>query len=153
MSRLVVPGLAALKRHLNSEVAVTDYLEVSQERIARFADLTEDWQWIHTDVERARRESPFGGIVAHGFLTLSLLSRFLAEAVSVEGTRYLLSCGLASARFLTPVPAAARIRARVRLRECSGDQGFVQATWRLTIECEGQRVPSCIADWVVRYYG
>ena len=152
MSALVVPGLAALKQHLNSEVAVTDYVEVSQERITRFADLTEDWQWIHTDVERARRESPFGGTIAHGFLTLSLLGRFLAAAVNVEGTSYLLSCGIASARFLTPVPAAGRIRARVRLRECAEDQGFVQATWRLTIECEGHRLPSCIADWVVRYY-
>jgi acyl dehydratase len=152
MGALVVPGLAALKQHLNSEIAVTDYLEVSQDRIARFADLTEDWQWIHTDVERARRESPFGGTIAHGFLTLSLLSRFLTEAVSVEGARFLLSCGLTSVRFLTPVPAAGRIRARVRLRECSEDQGFVQATWRFTLEGEGQRLPSCIADWVVRYY-
>lgn len=152
MSALIVPGIAALKHHLDSEVAVTDYLEVSQERITRFADLTEDWQWIHIDVERAIRESPYGGTVAHGFLTLSLLSRFLAAAVKVEGIRLLVSCGLNSVRFLTPVPAAGRIRARVRLRECAEDQGFVQATWRLTIECEGHRFPCCIADWVVRYY-
>jgi len=147
-----VPGSAALKQHLNTEVAVTDYIEVSQERIAQFAALTEDEQWIHTDVERARRDSPYGGTVAHGFLTLSFLSRFLTAAVRVEGTRLLVSCGLNTVRFLNPVPAGGRIRARVRLREFTEDQGFVQATWRLTIECEGNRLPSCIADWVVRYF-
>jgi acyl dehydratase len=125
---------------------------VNQQRIDQFAALTEDWQWIHTDAERARGESPFGSTVAHGFLTLSLLSRFLTAAVTVEGSRLLVSCGLHSVRFLKPVPAGARLRARVRLRECANDQRFVEATWRLTIECEGSRLPSCIADWVVRYY-
>ena len=152
MSALVVPSIAALKQHVNAEVGITDYLEVSQERITAFAELTEDRQWIHTDVERARRESPFGGTVAHGFLTLAFLSRFLAAAVTVEGTKLIVNCGLNTVRFLDPVPAAGRIRARVRLRECAEDQDFVQATWRLTIECEGSRFPSCIADWIVRYY-
>jgi acyl dehydratase len=152
MSPLVVPGIAALKQHINSEVGVTDYLEVGQQRITEFAELTEDWQWIHTDAERASRESPFGGTVAHGFLILSFLSRFLTAVVKVEGAKLMVNCGLKSVRFLTPVPAAGRIRARVRLRECAGDQGFVQATWRMTIECEGNRFPSCIADWIVRYY-
>jgi acyl dehydratase len=152
MAPLVVPAPAALKQYLNTEVGVTDYLEVGQERIDRFADITEDWQWIHTDVDRARRESPYHGTIAHGFLTLSFLSRFLAAAVQVEGTKLLVSCGLTSVRFVQPVPSGARIRARVRLRECAEDAGFVQATWRLTIECEGTRLPSCIADWVVRYH-
>jgi acyl dehydratase len=152
MPRLVVPDLASLKQHLNREVGVTDYLEVSQDRIDRFADITEDWQWIHTDVDRARRESPYSGTIAHGFLTLSFLGRFLGAAVQIEGTKLLVSCGLTSVRFLQPVPAGARIRARVRLRECAEETGFVQATWRLSIECEGTRLPACIADWVVRYY-
>lgn len=152
MGALRVPGMAALKQHVGSEVGVTDYVELSQERIDRFAELTEDRQWIHTDVERARRESPFGGTVAHGFLTLSLVSRFVADAVEVLGARLLVNCGLGAVRFVSPVPAGARIRARVRLRECAEEGDFVQATWRVTIECEGQRLPSCIADWVVRYY-
>jgi acyl dehydratase len=152
MPPLVVPDPSALTAHLNTEVGITDYLEVSQERIDRFADITEDWQWIHTDAERARRESPYHTTIAHGFLTLSFLSRFLRAAVHVEGTRLLVSCGLMSVRFLQPVPAGARIRARVRLRACTEGPAFVQATWRLTIECEGQRLASCIADWVVRYH-
>jgi acyl dehydratase len=152
MSPLVVPDSAALKQHLNSEVAVTDYIEVSQEKITGFAALTDDRQWIHTDVERARRESPFGGTVAHGFLTLSFLSHFLNAAVKVGGTKLLVSCGLTSVRFLRPVPAGAKIRARVRLRECKDQKDCVEATWRVTIESEGNRAPSCVADWVVRYY-
>ena len=152
MNAIMVPGMRALKHHLHTEVAVTDYFDISQERILRFAEVTEDRQWIHTDAERARRESPFGRTVAHGFLTLSLLARFLAEAVVVDGARLVVNCGLNSVRFLNPVPAEARIRARVRLRECTEDESFVQATWRMTIECEGNRLPSCIADWVVRYY-
>jgi acyl dehydratase len=147
-----VPGPRALKEHLRTEVGVSDFVEVGQPLIDRFAELTGDHQWIHTDVERARRESPFGGTVAHGFLTLSLVSRFVEEVVRVAGARLLVNCGLASVRFVTPVPAGARVRARVRLRECSEEPDFVQATWRVTIECEGARLPSCIADWVVRYY-
>jgi acyl dehydratase len=152
MAPLIVPDPAALKQHLNNEVGVTDYLEVSQQRIDRFADISEDWQWIHTNAERAQRESPYHTTIAHGFLTLSFLSRFLTGAVQVEGTKLLVSCGLTSVRFLQPVPAGARIRARVRLRACAESPGFVEATWRFTIECEGVRLPSCIADWVVRYH-
>ena len=152
MSAVVVPGIAALRQHLASEVGVTGYVEVSQQRIDGFAELTDDHQWIHTDPERASRESPFGGTIAHGFLTLSFLSRFVEEVVRVEGARLIVNCGLHSVRFLKPVPAGARIRARVRLRECAEEQGFVQATWRVSIEREGDRLPVCIADWVVRYY-
>jgi acyl dehydratase len=152
MSALIVANASALKQHLNSEVAVTDYVEIDQARIDAFASLTEDWQWIHIDPERARRESPYGGTVAHGFLTLAYLSRFLNAAVKVEAVGMLVSCGLNSVRFLNPVPAGGRIRARVRLRDWTEKQGVVEATWRLTIECEGVRLPSCIADWVVRYY-
>jgi acyl dehydratase len=151
MTAIVVPSAAALKQYLNSELAVTDFVQISQERIAEFAKITGDHQWIHTDVDRARRESPFGATVAHGFLTLSFLSHFLAASVKVEGVRLLVSCGLNSVRFLNPVPAGAMIRARVRLRECAEGQGYLQATWRFTIEREDTPLPSCIADWVVRY--
>jgi acyl dehydratase len=152
MPTLVVPGIEALKQYINSEVGVTEYLEVSQERITRFAEVTQDWQWIHTDMERASRESPFGRTVAHGFLTLSFLSHFVAMAVQVQGARVMVNCGLNTVRFIHPVPAGGRIRARVYLKECAEDQDFVQATWRVTIESEGQRLPSCVATWVVRYY-
>ena len=152
MNSLTLPDPSGLMEHLKTEVAVTDYREISQQRIDTFADVTEDMQWIHTDVDRAREESPYETTVAHGFLTLSFLSRFLNDAVKVEKMKLLVSCGLTSVRFLNPVPAGGRIRARVRLRECADHSDFVEATWRFTIECEGIRLPCCIADWVVRYY-
>lgn len=148
---LLVAAPRELAAHLHTEVGASEYVEVSQDLIDRFAEVSGDRQWIHVDAERARRESPFGGTVAHGFLTLSLVSRFVEEVVRVEGARLLVNCGLASVRFVSPVPAGARVRARVRLRECSEQADFVQATWRITIECEGARLPACIADWIVRY--
>lgn len=151
MNTLTLADPGELMQHLKTEVAVTEYQEIGQERIDTFADITEDRQWIHTDVERARKESPYESTIAHGFLTLSFLSCFLNDAVAVEGTKLLVSCGLTSVRFLNPVPAGGRIRARVRLRECTDNNDFVEATWRFTIECEGIRLPCCIADWVVRY--
>jgi len=152
MPGITISTPSDLLPHLKSEVATTSYVHISQERIDTFADVSEDWQWIHVDPERARRESPFGSTVAHGFLTLSLLSRFLNEAVTVETMQMLVSCGLTSVRLLNPVPAGSRVRARVRLKECAEENEFVEATLRFTIECEGVRLPCCIADWVVRYY-
>jgi len=151
MSSLRIRDASALKEHVNREVAVSDYVEIDQERIRRFADTTQDHQWIHTDVDRAARESPFGGTVAHGFLTLSFLSHFLASTVQIETARVIVSCALGPVRFMAPVPAPSRIRARVRLREFQEQDTFVQATWRFTIERDGSRAPCCVADWVVRY--
>jgi acyl dehydratase len=152
MSILSLTEVGDLLQHVKKEVAVTDYVDISQERISAFAELTDDRQWIHTDVERARAESPYKTTVAHGFLTLSFLSRFLNDSIRVDKSSLLVSCGLSSVRFLNPVPAGGRIRARVRLRECAKHDPFVEATWRFTIECEGVRLPCCIADWVVRHY-
>jgi acyl dehydratase len=153
MNSIVLDDPAELLQHVKTEVAVTGYRANGQHAIDTFAQLTDDMQWIHTDVERAREESPYESTVAHGFLTLSFLSSFLNEAVRVDGVKMLVSVGLSSVRFLNPVPSGGRIRARVRLRDCSNDADeFVAATWRFTIECEGIRFPCCIADWQVRYY-
>jgi acyl dehydratase len=152
MTLLVVARPSDLKQHLNTEVGPTDYMVVDQERVARFAEAVEDRQWIHTDVERAARESPFKATVAHGFLVLSLLSHFVTTAVDVQGAQMIVNCGLNSVRFLDPVLAGGRVRGRMRLKECADGPGFVQATWRFTVECEGGRFPACTADWLIRYY-
>jgi acyl dehydratase len=152
VTALRVSGARGLEAHVGSEVGTSEYLEIGQSLIDRFAELTGDRQWIHTDRERAGRESPFGGTVAHGFLTLSLVSPFVEQVVRVEGVRLIVNCGLASVRFVSPVSAGSRVRARVRLREFTADAEFVQVTWRVAIECEGARLPACIADWIVRYY-
>ncbi len=152
MSLIVVQDIAALKEHLNSEVAVTDYIEVTQDRINRFAAVTEDWQWIHTDTERASRESPLGKTVVHGFLILSFLSYFVNSAVQIQGIQQIVSCGLNSVRFLGSAPAGGRIRGRVALKEYADGPGFTTVIWHVTVECEGIRFPACTANWMVRYY-
>ncbi|MFZ3245839.1 MAG: MaoC family dehydratase, partial [Candidatus Acidiferrales bacterium] len=123
------------------------------ERIARFAEATEDRQWIHLDPERARKESPYGSTVAHGFLTLSLLSHFLGEAIRIRsGVRMSINYGLNRVRFPTAVRAGKKIRARVTLQSQKEDPGFVEALFGITVECEGEAKPCCAAEWIVRYY-
>jgi acyl dehydratase len=152
MKQYRIDKLADLKGVVGQEVAVTDYRQISQERVNQFADITEDRQWIHVDVERAKRDSPYGKPIAHGFLTLSLLSSFLSEALSFTRPRMGINYGLDRVRFPAPVPVGSRVRARVRLLGAEEIQGGLQAKWNITVECEGAEKPSCVADWIVRYY-
>ena len=152
MTATQIENLNGLKPLVEQEVAVSDWFEVSQERINLFAEATEDRQWIHTDPERARRESPFKTTIAHGFLTLSLLSELMKRAISVNGVRMGINYGLNRVRFASPVPAGARIRGRFTLAAVEEIRGGVQATWNVTVEREGGDKPCCVAEWLVRYY-
>ena len=145
-------GVGELGGEVGREVAVSDWLEVPQERIDRFAEATEDRQWIHTDPARAARETQFGGAIAHGFLTLSLLSELMQRAVSVGGLRMGLNYGLNRVRFVAPVPAGSRLRGRFKLAAVEEVKGGAQATWEVTVEREGGDKPCCVAEWLVRYY-
>ena len=147
-----IESIAALRDHVGQEVAVSDWLAVSQERINQFAEATEDRQWIHVDPERAARESPFKETIAHGFLTLSLLSELGKRAMSVGGVRMGINYGLNRVRFVSPVPAGSRIRARFTLALVDDIRGGVQGTWNVTVEREGSEKPCCVAEWLVRYY-
>lgn len=147
-----IESVAGLGKHVGREVAVSDWLEVSQDRINQFAEATEDRQWIHTDPDRAARESPFKGTIAHGFLTLSLLSELMKRAMSVGGVRMGINYGLNRVRFVRPVPAGARIRGRFTLSALEEIEGGQQATWGVTVEREGGDRPCCVAEWLVRYY-
>ena len=147
-----IESLKELKSHVGKEVAASDWFEVTQGRINLFAEATEDRQWIHTDPERAARESPFRGTIAHGFLTLSLLSELMRRAMSVGGVRMGVNYGLNRVRFVRPVPAGARIRGRFRLAAVEDITGGLQATWDVTVEREGGDRPCCVAEWLVRYY-
>ena len=147
-----IEGVAKLVELVESEVGVSEWVEVSQERIHSFAEATEDRQWIHTDPERAARESPFKTTIAHGFLTLSLLSEMGRTAVAVGGVRMGLNYGLNRVRFMSPVPAGSRVRGRFTLAEAEGIEGGVQATWKVTVEREGGERPCCVAQWLVRYF-
>ncbi len=147
-----VESVRRLGEFVGREVALSEWLEVSQERINAFAEATEDRQWIHTDPERAARESPFKTTIAHGFLTLALLSELMRLAVSVRGVRMGINYGLDRVRFVSPVPAGSRIRGRFRLAALEEIRGGAQATWDVTVEREGGERPCCAAVWLVRYY-
>jgi len=148
-----IKNIADLSNYAGKEVGVSDWLEVSQERIDQFADASEDRQWIHIDPERAARESPYKTTIAHGFLTLSLLSVLARLAISVGGVRMGINYGLNRVRFVSPVRAGARIRGRFSLATVEEIKGGVQSTWNVTVECEGSDKPCCVAEWLVRYYG
>src|SRR5258705_9913180 len=129
-----IESIAQLREHLGSEVAVSDWLDVSQERINQFAEATEDRQWIHIDPEKAARESPFKETIAHGFLTLSLLSELGKRAMLVRGVRMGINYGLNRVRFIAPVPSGSRIRGRFTLATLKEIDGGVEATWNVTVE-------------------
>lgn len=129
----------------------TDWVEVTQERINLFADATGDHQWIHTDVERANVESPFGGPIAHGYLTLSLVNLFLPEMFLVENISMGVNVGLEKVRFPSPVPAGSRIRGLGEIVSTEEIKGAVQAVTRITVEMEGADKPACVADTVSRF--
>jgi acyl dehydratase len=147
-----IENIAQLGERIGQEVTTSDWLEVTQERINEFAEATEDRQWIHVDPERAARESPFKQTIAHGFLTLSLLSELMKLAISVGGLKMGINYGLNRVRFVAPVPAGSRIRGRFTLAELEEIKGGVQATWNVAVEREGGDKPCCVAEWLVRYY-
>jgi acyl dehydratase len=148
MRELSVSDLQAL---IGTEVAISDWYEITAERIALFADATDDDQWIHTDKARCARESPFGGQVAHGFLTLSMLSALSTNALSVSGVTMGINYGLNKVRFPAPVPAGSRLRARLTLNHLDPIEGGVQAEWGVEVEREGVLKPVCVAEWLIRY--
>jgi acyl dehydratase len=152
MNQHLVENLDDLKALVGQEVALTDYRPISQERVNQFADTTEDRQWIHVDVDRAKRESPYHNTIAHGFLTLALLSSFLSQSLSFKRPPMGVNYGLDRVRFPAPVPVGSRVRARIRLLAAEEVQGGLQAKWSITVECEGAEKPSCVAEWIVRYY-
>lgn len=132
---------------------VSPWRDVTQDMIAQFAEITGDRQWIHVDAGRARRESAYGATIAHGFLTLSLVSRLLRDAVgTVSGTRMSINYGLNKVRFPSPVPSGSRVRGRCTLQTVDPIEGGVQATWNVLVERDGSAKPCCVAEWLVRYY-
>ena len=147
-----IPDVASLRDRLGEEIAVSDWIEVTQQRIDRFADATEDRQWIHTDPVRAAAESPFETPIAHGFLTLSLVSVLTRQALSFGNVRMAINYGVNRVRFVSPVPSGTRIRGRFTPIAVADADGAVQVTWNVTIEREHGDKPCLVAEWIVRYY-
>ena len=160
----IFESLEALAALVGQEYAVSDWIEVTPEMVRQFADLTFDQQWIHLDAERAARETPFGGAIAHGLLTLSLVPAFMQSAMRVEGVRMVINAGFDRVRFTAPVPVGSRLRARMRLLafDWHGDAAaapgdvrtrrHAQIKTEVRVEREGSDKPVCIAEAVVRRY-
>ena len=148
-----IENLNSLKQWEGREFPATDWFVVTQDRIQKFADATEDRQWIHVDPERAQRESPFGSSIAHGFLTLSLLSYMLKQVVHIRsGVAMSVNYGLNKVRFPSAVRAGSLVRARVTLLSVKESPEFVDAAFLIRVESQSSDKPCCVAEWLVRYY-
>ena len=141
-----------LRRSVGQQVFLTEWVRIDQKRIDLFAQATEDYQWIHVDPERAARSSPFGGTIAHGFLTLSLLGKFYEQFLSLPFCEMGINYGLNKVRFTQPVKAGSRVRGRFVLSRLEDIIGGLQLTFGVTLEIEGGDKPACIAESVVRQY-
>ncbi|MCF8149576.1 MAG: MaoC family dehydratase [Burkholderiaceae bacterium] len=145
-------GFDHAEAEFGKEIGLSDWMLIDQARVNAFAQVTGDEQWIHVDVERAQRESPFGGPIAHGYLTLSLLAKFAGECIAVEGVRHALNYGLNRVRFVAPVKVGSRVRAHFVQAKVEEIAGGMQLEWQATIEIEGSDKPACVAQMLTRWY-
>ena len=148
----VIAGIAGLKELVGTHLGYSDYLEITQERVNTFAEATGDHQWIHVDPERAKAESPFGGPIAHGYLTLSLGPVLAPQIMAVEGIKMGVNYGASKVRFPAPVPVGARLRLGAELTAVDDIDGGAQVSMTFTFECEGAPKPSCVSEIIFRYY-
>ena len=143
MAPRIINGSAGLKEVVGEHLGYSDWMDITQERVNLFADATGDHQWIHIDVERAKKESPFGGPIAHGYLP---------QVVTTTGFKMGVNYGCNKVRFMSPVPVGARLRLGAKLLSVDDIAGGVQSTYELTLECEGAAKPSCVAEVIYRAY-
>jgi acyl dehydratase len=134
-----------------TDLGTSDWIEVTQRHVDQFADATGDHQWIHVDVDRARRDSPYGGPIAHGYLTLALSNLVLPQILEVRGVSLGVNYGTGRVRFPAPVPVGSRVRGRAELVACDEVPGGVQTTIRITMEVEGGDKPACVVDSLSRW--
>lgn len=144
-------GIDAVRAAAGTHLGYSEWVTVTQEHVNTFADATGDHQWIHVDVERAAAESPFGGPIAHGYLTLSLTNLFLPQVVDVQGISMGVNRGTGKVRFPAPVPVGSRLRAGVELTEVTDVAGGIDTTMVITVEREGSDKPVCVVESLSRY--
>jgi acyl dehydratase len=147
----IIRGIDELKTKAGEHLGYSDWHEITQEQVDKFADATGDHQWIHVDPERAK-SGPFGGTIAHGYLTMSLAPTFLSEVWRVEGMKMGLNYGINKLRFPSPVPVGSKLRVGAEVAGVEDVSGGVQATLALTFEIDGNDKPACVAEVVYRYY-
>ncbi|SNS97969.1 Acyl dehydratase [Geodermatophilus pulveris] len=152
MAQTTVEGVEGVLAKVGEHLGHSEWVEITQEQVNQFAEATHDHQWIHVDVERAERESPFGGPIAHGYLTLSLVSALAGQIIEATGFRMGVNYGAEKIRFMSPVPVGARIRASATLDEAKQFEGGVQMNLGITMEIEGQPKPAMVASILFRRY-
>jgi acyl dehydratase len=151
MAQTVFESLDDVRAAVGSTLGTSDWIEVTQEMVDRFAEATGDHQWIHVDVERAAKESPFGGPIAHGYLTLSLTNLVLPQVVEVRGASLGVNYGTGKVRFPAPVPVGSRVRGTAQLAACDEIAGGIQTTIVITMEVEGGSKPVCVVESLSRW--
>ena len=152
MTKVEFESIDDLKQVIGKEVYASDWLEMTQDRVNLFAQATDDFQWIHVDVERARRESPFGVPIAHGYLTLSLLAKFAVESVFIRKKKTGVNYGLNKVRFISPVRVGDKIRSRGTLSSFEPVPGGAQIIWNIIVDVQNVEKPACTAESVSRLY-
>lgn len=152
MATRTINGPEELKSMVGEHLGYSDYVEITQERVNLFAEATGDYQWIHVDVERAKAESPFGGPIAHGYLTLSIGPMLYAQVVEITGFSMGVNYGANKVRYMAPVPVGAKLRLGVQLLAVEDIAGGIQSTMQFTFEVEGADKPSCVAEIIFRSY-
>ena len=153
MAKTVIKGVDELKTMAGKELGVSDWLDVTQEAINMFAESTHDHQWIHIDVDRCKKESPWGQTIAHGYYTISLAPYLLGQIVEVEGVQMGINYGINKLRFPSPVKVGKKVRARAEIVDVSDVANGVQAVIKMTFEIDGEDKPACVAEVIYRYFG
>jgi len=150
---VIAEGIEGIRALVGTTLGPTEWLEVTQQRVDLFADATDDHQWIHVDVERARRESPYKNTIAHGYLTLSLVPHFMPQLLEVTGFAMGINYGTDRVRFPAPVPVGSRLRGSLVIDQVDEIRGGIQMLVTITIDIEGSDKPACVAVLVLRNYG
>ena len=149
---VVISSFSEFEAFTGKEIGVSDYLQITQEQISKFADATLDHQWIHLDTERAERETPFKSTIAHGYLSLSLVAGLGGQVYRIDKRSRGVNYGLNKVRFPSPVRVGSRLRGRFKLLEVEQLDGCMQSVWQMTLECEGLDKPVCVAESVLSMY-
>lgn len=152
MTKKIFTDIESIRNEIGNVVSISDWFEITQERVNAFADATGDHQWIHIDPVRAKAESPFKKTIAHGYFTLSLIAKFSGECIGNTKTKMAINYGTNKVRFPSPVLVGSRIRAHFLLGSMDEIEGGVQVQWEITIEIEGQPKPACVAETLTRWY-
>lgn len=152
MAKTELENPDALKDWVGKDLGASDWVEVTQDQINMFADATGDHQWIHVDVERAKKESPFGGPIAHGYWTVAIMADHMFQILNVKNTKLVVNYGLNKVRFPAPVPIGSKVRAKASVADVREVKGGIEAEFNVAIEVEGTEKPACVAAVIYRYY-